>query len=571
MEQVSKIDAMNIGRKCGIVLLLAALLILTVSSAGSISHPVQETSLEQKYADQLAAAENLTTIVETYVVNGSQALREAAGIIAEDPTNETLVDQTFADIYTAHTSVKYFLVVNPEKQIIDACPAENPIITPYISVMVKNPETTYSADSPAITMKTVRIGTGDEILVSILPLITKDGTYTGYLIVVFDPAIIYEKLVKSFEETTGYSAWIIEQNGNILYTPERSQREDSILLMTAPNQTELNILTQAILNTKSGVKTYSTYSYGKLKIVNRVAAWDSARVPADVSISSPIVVVTSDIDSTIQVDTPTRTTNLRLEEFALSAYLSIQKTGAKAALAEFNKPDGNFTTQEYYVAAFDINNTQLANPYRPGLLGADRTEYVDINGVSTVKMFTGRAKQGGGYVTMVYENPADNMESQLKVSYVLPINETWYITTGEYYPEIRAIISPDTRMEMIQYGREIIVFIQKEGREAALASLNNGSHYRSDIELSIYDSAGNSLVHDPNPWSTENLLGITDIYGASIGRDVLTIAHEGGGFNYINLPSKSDATTQLSLGYVHPIDDEWFILLTVPMKIIETV
>lgn len=277
-------------------------------------------------------------------MNGSQALRKAADIIAEDPTNENLVDQTFADIYTTYTSVKYFLVANPEKQIIDACPAENPIITPYVSVMIKNPELTYSADSPAITMKTVRIGTGDEIRVSILPLINKNGTYTGYLIVVLDPTIIYEKLVKSFEETTGYSAWIIEQNGRIIYTPERSQREDSILEMTAPNQTELNILTQTILSTKSGVETYSTYSYGKLKIVNRVAAWDSVRAPANVSLSSPVVVVTSDINTTMQVDIPTRTTNLKLEEFVRSAYLYIQKYGKEAALAEFNKPDGNFTT-----------------------------------------------------------------------------------------------------------------------------------------------------------------------------------------------------------------------------------
>lgn len=51
MEQVSKIDAGNIGRECGVVLLLAALLILTVSSAGCISQPVQEPPLEEKYAE----------------------------------------------------------------------------------------------------------------------------------------------------------------------------------------------------------------------------------------------------------------------------------------------------------------------------------------------------------------------------------------------------------------------------------------------------------------------------------------------------------------------------------------
>ena len=94
MEQVSKIDAGNIGRECGVVLLLAALLILTVSSAGCISQPVQEPPLEEKYAEQLAAAENLTNTVGTYLVNGSQALRKATDIIAEDPTNETLVDQS---------------------------------------------------------------------------------------------------------------------------------------------------------------------------------------------------------------------------------------------------------------------------------------------------------------------------------------------------------------------------------------------------------------------------------------------------------------------------------------------
>lgn len=113
--------------------------------------------------------------------------------------------------------------------------------------------------------------------------------------------------------------------------------------MTAPNQTELNILTQTILSTKSGVETYSTYSYGKLKIVNRVAACDSVRAPANVNLSSPVV-VTSDINTTMQVDIPTRTTNLKLEEFFRSAYLYIQKYGKEAALAEFNKPDGNFTT-----------------------------------------------------------------------------------------------------------------------------------------------------------------------------------------------------------------------------------
>ncbi len=547
---------------------LVILVVLILFSAGCINQPPQEPTLEEKYADQIAAAENLTKVVGEYLANGNMGLREAADIIAEDPSNETLVDQVFDDIYSTYTSVKAFIVVDTEKRVIDVCPAGNPLVTPYLGVTIDDPYFTYSADSPTITMKNFW-SNGNNVSVAILPMITKDRTYTGLLLIIRDPTLIYEKLVQNFEETTGYTAWIIEQDGGIIHYPDRSHLDGSVLTITAPNQTELDSLIQRILITKSGVETYAAYSYGELKIVNRVAVWDTILSPANISLSHPIIVVTSDSDSTQQVDYPTRTTNLKLEEFARSAYLFAKEYGKEAALAEFNKPDGNFTTQEYYIAAFDINNTLLANPYRPGIIGTNRTNYVDINGVSTVKMFTSRAHQGGGYVTHVYENPADNMQVELKVSYVLPVDDTWYITVGEYYPEVIPTISPEMRMQMMQYSREIISFIQKEGKEAAAASLNNASHYRDDIEFSIYDYAGNPIVHDPNPWSSGNLLGITDIYGASIGRGTITLANNGGGFSYINLPSETSGTTRLSLKYVQPIDDEWFILLSVPMNTTE--
>ena len=545
-----------------------AILVVLILFSGCINQPPQEPALEEEYADQITAAKNLTNIVGEHLANGNMALREAADIIAEDPSNETLVDQVFDDIYSTYTSVKAFIVVDTEKRVIDVRPVGNPIFTRYVGGTIEDPSFTYSADSPTITMKNFR-SNGNNVSVAILPMITKDGTYTGLLLIILDPILIYEKLVKNFEETTGYTAWIIEQDGGVIYSPDRSHLDNSVLTLTAPNQTELDQLIQRMFTTKSGVETYVAYSYGELKNVNRVAVWDTVFFPANMSLSYPIIVVTSDSDSTQQVTYPSRTTNLKLEEFARSAYLFAKEYGTEAALAEFNKPDGNFTTQEYYIAAFDMNNTLLANPYRPGITGTDRTNYVDTNGVSTVKMFTNRARQGGGYVTHVYENPADNMQVELKVSYVLPIDDTWYITVGEYYPEIVPTISPEMRMQMIQHGREIISFIQKEGKEAAAASLNNASHYRNDIELSIYDYAGNPIVHDPNPWSSGNLLGITDIYGASIGRGTIMLANNGGGFSYVNLPSETSGTTRLSLKYVQPIDEEWFILLSVPMNTTE--
>lgn len=99
---------------------------------------------------------------------------------------------------------------------------------------------------------------------------------------------------------------------------------------------------------------------------------------------------------------------------------------------------------------------------------------------------------------------------------------------------------------MLKYAREITAFITTEGWEPALAAMNNGSYYRDDIELSIYDFAGNSIYHDPEPWSTGNLLGVTDIYGTSIGRGTIALTRIGGGFGYIKLISRRRATVQPS-------------------------
>ena len=89
----------------------------------------------------------MTSVVEEYLTNCNLALREAADVIAEDPSNETLVDQVFGDIYSTYTSVKAFLVADANKRVIDVCPAGNPIITPYIGVTIDDPYFTYSADS----------------------------------------------------------------------------------------------------------------------------------------------------------------------------------------------------------------------------------------------------------------------------------------------------------------------------------------------------------------------------------------------------------------------------------------
>jgi signal transduction histidine kinase len=304
------------------------------------------------------------------------------------------------------------------------------------------------------------------------------------------------------------------------------------------------------------ISTPSIYSYGKLKIVTEVAAWNAVTAFENNKFS-PIVVVTSEIGSSQQVNYPVKSANMDLEEFV-----------QEAAVAEFNNPNGRFTTAEFSIDAFSINGTLLANSFRPGLVGTDRTNYQDLNDVYAIQMFVNRAKQGGGYVINVYQNPATGNE-EVKLNYVLPIDETWFITSGKYQPEYDAYVSPDKRAEMIQYVREIEALMQEKGKEETADLLNNGTLFREDMRMRIFDYNGTYVVGYPY---TQELvgtssLGVTDIYGASIGREVLTMAQSGGGFRYMYYPYLS-GETKLTLTYVEPIDDEWYAMISLPLTMI---
>lgn len=275
---------------------------------------------------------------------------------------------------------------------------------------------------------------------------------------------------------------MVNKKGRILYYPDTHLFKDNIMQLKSPNQTKLEEVLQTILSKKSGIVTYEEYDYGKLRILRLAATWDTAPGYQDSNYATTIV-VTSEITSNQIISHPMKSTDLSLEEFVNTAYLFAKEKGRDAALAEFNDINGEFTTQEYYIAAFDMDGTILGNPYRQNILGENRIRYQDINDVHSLQMITNRIRQGGGYVTHVYENPAKNMQEEIKISYVLPIDETWYSTAGEFHPGINPFVSPETRAEMIRYAREIEAFTQKNGKEAASAALNNQSHYRADIMI----------------------------------------------------------------------------------------
>jgi polar amino acid transport system substrate-binding protein len=106
--------------------------------------------------------------------------------------------------------------------------------------------------------------------------------------------------------------------------------------------------------------------------------------------------------------------------------------GRAAALQEFNDPNGSFVRGDLYVFALDYNGMNLAHPFRPELVGTNRSTAQDSFGVKYNRVMSLLAQQGGGFVFYRYPNPAHNMTSESKMSYVAPVDDTWYLGAGIY-------------------------------------------------------------------------------------------------------------------------------------------
>jgi signal transduction histidine kinase len=105
--------------------------------------------------------------------------------------------------------------------------------------------------------------------------------------------------------------------------------------------------------------------------------------------------------------------------------------GAHAALRDFNDLNGTFADGSRYIFAYGQNGTTLAMPFQPEAIGTDRTDFADRNGVRVAKWEMDVAKTGGGFVYVDYYNP-DTGEPGIKLCYVTPVDETWFVGSGIY-------------------------------------------------------------------------------------------------------------------------------------------
>jgi polar amino acid transport system substrate-binding protein len=252
----------------------------------------------------------------------------------------------------------------------------------------------------------------------------------------------------------------------------------------------------------------------------------------------------------------------RLEATVRDAVAFAKKANKEAALLVFNNASGQFAANGSYIFAFDMNGTTLAMPFEPAKVGRNESDLKDVNGVSIGERKLQLANEGGGFFYYVYTNPASG-KPEFKVSYVQPVDTQWAVGAGTYLPDVVAIFPQDRRDQLVARVNEAAAYVQKNGREAAIATFNdpNGTFSQRDMYIFAFDRNGTELV---SPF-LQGMIGVNrladrDQYGQYSVRYILDNAKKGGGFMYYFFADPStDYQVRLKLTYAKQAGDDLVI------------
>jgi len=121
-----------------------------------------------------------------------------------------------------------------------------------------------------------------------------------------------------------------------------------------------------------------------------------------------------------------------LVAFVDEAVRFAHENGKERALQAFSDPKGNFSRGELYIYAYDYDGLTLAHPYQPDLIGKNRINARDPNGIKINQQAVNAAKFGNGFFYYIYPDPFQNMTQVLKLGYVADVDGTWYLGSGIY-------------------------------------------------------------------------------------------------------------------------------------------
>lgn len=248
--------------------------------------------------------------------------------------------------------------------------------------------------------------------------------------------------------------------------------------------------------------------------------------------------------------------------FVDRAIARAQEKGKDAALREFNDPNGSFIQGDLYIFAYGTDGTTLAYPYRPDLLGVNRAEVTDPNGVRHIERMIDLAREGGGWVYYVTSNPADGGRQEIKISLVRPVDPAWFVGAGTYLPELPAVFNATGKDELVRRVDRAAAYAREHGAGVAVRDFNdrNGTFADGSRYIFAYGFNGTTLAMPFQPESLgTNRTDFVDTHGVRVAKWEMDVAQRGGGFVYVDYYNPDTGSPGMKLCYVTPVDDTWFV------------
>lgn len=256
----------------------------------------------------------------------------------------------------------------------------------------------------------------------------------------------------------------------------------------------------------------------------------------------------------------------RLREFVDEARNYALHSGRDEALRVFNDPKGDFVRGDLYLFAFDFLGNVLCLPFQPDLLGTNRLNAKDANGVAFTRDNLDLSRGGSGQIYYIYPNPRENMRDELKLSYTAKVDDTWWLAAGIYSTSSanRNITSmkPTNRDELKAFVEDAKSHALFVGKEKALKDFmdKNGFWVRGDVYVFAQDFNGTSLCLPFLPQAVgTNRLDIQNDKGVYINREMRAIAMNGSGFYEYSWRKPLSNQSEPKVSFVARVDDSWWL------------
>lgn len=264
------------------------------------------------------------------------------------------------------------------------------------------------------------------------------------------------------------------------------------------------------------------------------------------------------VNPVLPIDNGTPVTPEEVKAFVESAAAYARQNEKAVALAAFNDPKGPFVKGSVYVYALDYNGITLALPFQRDLVSQDFSLLSDATGQKFVKTEITLAKNGGGFLLFQYPNPSHGNAIEPKLSYVKPVDDTYWIGAGTY---ISGNTEKDARVKT--FVEEAKAYAQKHGKEQALVAFNrkDGDFIKDDLYIFADDYNATVLAWPYRPDQIGvNRINATDLLGNEYMKEMVATAKRGNGtVLYFSENPLHNNATELKSSYIQDIDGTWFI------------